>query len=233
MYFQWKPVSTLREVRYNEERWRLLRRLRGRAIDVMAGLDEQGLSTILHGSVARGDVNERSDVDVLVPYQIPSFRVEHALAKLGCDPLSREVIQATPFSVIKAYITLDETTTVSFPLTRMTVRERGFYRFGGEITLDGLRRGIRVPGVSKGLTLIKPTPYGHDEGPVIGHESEVAKVVGVDLDVVRERVRVLTRRRQIGRTGVFLKQEVPQGKTVEQVVKELVRGRRLLLRGAI
>ncbi|MFQ6085703.1 MAG: nucleotidyltransferase domain-containing protein [Candidatus Bathyarchaeia archaeon] len=223
------PITTPREVRYDERRWNLLKRLRKRAVGIMAGVNRFGLSTILHGSVARGDVEEKSDIDIFVPYQVPSFKVEHALLGLGFEPLTREVVQATPHSVVKGYIALDEQTTVSFPITEMTTRERGFYRFGGEVTESDLRRNIRVPGVSKDLMLIEPTPSGHRETPVVRNESSVAKTLAVGVDVVKERVRVLTRRRQVGRTGVFVKYDVPPDETFEQVVRDLERSHRLLL----
>lgn len=224
--------ATSREVRYDKERWRLLEELRGRASKIMEGLGKGKIHTIVHGSLARGDVDEGSDIDIFIPYRTPSFMIEHSIAEIGYEATVREIVQATPHSVVKAYITLDEKTTVSFPITDMTVREREFYRFGGELTLNDLGRRARVPGVSKELVLIAPTRSGHREMPVVGHEGEVAKIVGVGLGVVMERVRVLTRRRRVGRTGVFLKQSVPPHKMFEQAFSELKRRHRLQIRDA-
>jgi predicted nucleotidyltransferase len=57
------------------------------------------------------------------------------------------------------------------------------------------------------------------ESPIIGRESEVARLLGVSSDIVRERIRVLTRRDTIGRTGVFLRLVVPEGASFEEVIK--------------
>ncbi|MHA1555857.1 MAG: nucleotidyltransferase domain-containing protein, partial [Candidatus Heimdallarchaeota archaeon] len=71
-------------------------------------------------------------------------------------------------------------------------REFDFIRFGGTLTLDELSENRRVPGVDKRLMLIAPTELGHKESPVMGFESIVAKKVGVNVELVKERVRVLT-----------------------------------------
>ena len=60
------------------------------------------------------------------------------------------------------------------------------------------------------------------ESLVIGHEAEVARKVGVTVDIVRERVRVLTRRDRIGRTGIFVLAEVGKDETFESVMKSLI-----------
>ena len=85
--------------------------------------------------------------------------------------------------------------------------------------MEDLRRGIRRPGCTKRLTLIQPTDDGHIESTIVGRESEVARLLSVSSDIVRERIRVLTRRDTIGRTGVFLKLAVPEGASFEEVLK--------------
>src|SRR5439155_21984171 len=89
----------------------------------------------------------------------------------------------------------------------------------GTASIEDLRRGIRRPGCTKRLSLIQPTEYGHIESPIVGRESEVARLLGVSSDIVRERIRVLTRRDTIGRTGVFIKMVVPEGASFEEVLK--------------
>ncbi|MEB3846048.1 MAG: DNA polymerase subunit beta, partial [Desulfurococcales archaeon] len=99
--------------------------------------------------------------------------------------------------------------------------EREFYKWGGELGLDDLKREKRVPGVNKDLLLIIPQDDGHLEMPVIGNESYTARVVGVSLETVYERVRVLTARREKGRTGVFLEISVPGDSDLSEVVKRI------------
>jgi predicted nucleotidyltransferase len=89
--------------------------------------------------------------------------------------------------------------------------------------LDDLRKGVRTPGVDKRLKLIEPTDRGHRESPVIGREGYVARLLGISVETVIERVRVLTRRREHGRTGVFLKVELNPEDSVEEAVARVAR----------
>ncbi len=221
-----------RLVVYDEARWRLLDDLRREAERIMEALASMGLRPIVHGSVARGDVKPTSDVDVFIPYPVPSYRVELALERGGFTIHRRLVVQATPASTPKVYYILDEEErrTVSYPLGRLTKTEYEFYYFGGALDLEGVRSGRRVPGVDKRLVLIEPVPEGHRESPVIGREAEVARIVGVSIETVMERVRVLTRRDEHGRTGVFVKLEVPPGEEVEDYVRRYAQRNPLLRR---
>ncbi|RLF16493.1 MAG: DNA polymerase subunit beta [Thermoprotei archaeon] len=220
-----KPIkrSEIRSVIYTEERWKLLKELREKAISIMSILEKEQIPCIVHGSVARGDVNPDSDIDIFIPLLVPPYKVELSLERHGLEPIKREIVQATPWHVIKAHIYLDEQTVITFPLTHMTRIEREFYKFGGELTLEELKQGKRVPGVDKRLMLIYPRPYGHDEYSIIGMESEVARILGVSLDIVREREYVLLRRDEIGRTGVFIRRELAPNESFESVLEELSR----------
>ena len=219
-----KPVRSgdLREIFYDEEHWRLLHDLRCIAIRVMEVLERSGLKTVLHGSLARGDVHAQSDIDILIPYPVPSYKVEIALDRLKVKPFARFIVQATPSHVIKAHIEVDEKITVTFPLVKLRKLEREFYRFGGEVTLEELRSDIRTPGISKKLLLIIPTSKGHLEVPIVGREAEAAKIVGVSVDIVKERVRVLMRRDEIGRTGIYLKYPLSPEESFEEAFKKIV-----------
>jgi len=210
-----------REVIYDEARWELLRSLRARAIRVMEVLEARGISSVVHGSVARGDVRPTSDVDVFIPEPPASAVVEAALELSGFRPARRLLVQATPAYVPKAYIELDERTSVSFPLARMRPIEREFYSFGGELDLGGLRAGRRVPGVDKRLMLIEPTERGHVESSIIGREGEVARLLGISVETVMDRVRALLRRDEVGRTGVFLKRELGPEESFEAVLADI------------
>jgi predicted nucleotidyltransferase len=166
-------------------------------------------------------VNEKSDVDVYLPSVIPSFSVEFALTESGYQIIQRVLVHATPFHAIKAHIYLPNNAVVTFPLTNPAPIELEFYQFGGCLNRLGLENEQRVPGVDKRLFLIEPTEDGHTESPVIGNELVVAKKVGVSPKIVEERVKVLMRRDEVGRTGVYLKRQLAPEETFEAVLKHI------------
>ncbi|WP_440059973.1 nucleotidyltransferase domain-containing protein [Thermogladius sp. 4427co] len=211
-----------REVEYDAKHWELLKKLRNEAKHIMKKLAERGFYTVIHGSIARGDVNEKSDIDIFIPYTIPSYKLERALEEQGFKYYSRTIIMATPQSTPKVYYSLDpdERINVSYPLAKLKPREIEFYRFGGLLELHELEKDIRKPGVNKKLVLIIPTAKGHLEMPVVGFESFAARILGISIETVEERIRVLTRRDEHGRTGVFLKLEIPHSASIEEVLEE-------------
>jgi predicted nucleotidyltransferase len=87
------------------------------------------------------------------------------------------------------------------------------------LELQGLREDKRVPGCNKKLMLIQPTSTGHLESTIIGRESEVAKIVGVSTEIVMQRVRVLSRRKQIGRTGIVFSVDLAEDEVFEEVLE--------------
>lgn len=99
--------------------------------------------------------------------------------------------------------------------------EREFYKFGGEINFNQLRAATRVAGVDKRLMLIEPTEKGHMESNIVGREELAAKILGVSAETVRDRVRALLKRDEVGRTGVFIKKELASDETFEMVLKKL------------
>jgi hypothetical protein len=210
-----------KEVTYTSARWALLTKLRAEAAQVMAALEELHLTSVTHGSIARGDVKSGSDVDVFIPEIQNSFLVETALEKAGVHVNARLIVQATPTYAMKAHIEIDELTTVSFPLMQMRRVEREFYRFGGETSLNQLKAGVRVAGVDKRLMLIEPTEKGHFESSVVGKEDSVAKILGISAETVLDRVHTLTMRDTVGRTGVFIKKELAPDETFELALKRL------------
>ena len=213
------------EVHYEPWRWRLLEEKRSLAIKVMEVLRALYGSLVTHGSIARGDVSVDSDVDVVILDPPNPSLVELTLEKGGFKVRWKELVQATPTYTPKVYLYLDYKglLVVSYPLARLRPREREFYKWGGECTLDDLRKGVRTPGVDKRLKLIEPTDRGHRESPVIGREGYVARLLGISVETVIERVRVLTRRREHGRTGVFLKVELNPEDSVEEAVARVAR----------
>jgi predicted nucleotidyltransferase len=210
-----------KKVAYDNARWALLKELREKAARVMTALEAFRLPALVHGSIARGDVNKNSDVDVFIAEPQSSFLVETALERAGIPVNVRLLIQATPNYAMKAYIEVDAATSVSFPLMRMRRVEREFYRFGGEVNLERLQAGVRVVGVDKRLMLIEPTERGHVESGVVGLEEAVAKRLGVSVETVLDRVHALLKRDKVGRTGVFVKKELGANVTFEMALKRL------------
>jgi predicted nucleotidyltransferase len=210
-----------KEVAYSILRWEQLTTLRSRAVWVMEALQDFHLSSLTHGSIARGDVNQGSDVDVFIPEVQSSFLVETALEKARIPINSRFIVQATPAYAMKAHIEIDEKTTVSFPLMEMRRVEREFYRFGGEVNLKQLKSNSRVPGVDKRLMLIEPTEKGHVETCVVGKEEFTAKTLGIAAETVFDRIHALVKRDTVGRTGVFVKRELVQDEPFELALKKL------------
>ena len=218
-----KPVKRAEriEVVYDTSHWRLLRQLRSKAVELMEMLNANHLRSIVHGSIARGDVSETSDIDVFLPDPPSSFIIETCLEQSGFRAYSRTVVQATPIYALKGHIELDPQTSLSFPLVKMRSVEKDFYRFGGEASLSLLKEEKRVLGVDKRLMLIEPTADGHVESAVVGQEEAAANLLGVSLNTVLDRVRALLRRDEIGRTGVFIEQELAPDETFEQALKKL------------
>jgi predicted nucleotidyltransferase len=209
------------EVVYDERRWKLLEQLREKAIQLMETLNECHLRSIVHGSIARGDVSETSDIDVFLPSPPSSFVIETSLERSGFRVYQRTIVQATPVYALKGYIGLDEQTSLSFPLVKLRQVEKDFYRFSGEATLSTLKEDKRVVGVDKRLMLIEPTVEGHVESAVVGREEEAANLLGVSLNTVLDRVHALLRRDEVGRTGVFIEKELAPDETFEQAMKKL------------
>lgn len=218
-----KPVKRpeYKEIIYDARHWALLRQSRQKAMKIMETLENSRLQSITHGSTARGDVNPKSDIDIFIPYQTPSFTVETTLEQAGTPINRRLIVQATPAYAMKAYIEIDENTTVSFPLMKMRKVEREFYKFSGELTLTKLKEDMRIVGVDKRLMLIEPTEKGHGESTIMGREEQVAKLLGTSTQTVLDRVRTLLRRDEVGRTGVFIKKELSADETFEMILGRL------------
>jgi predicted nucleotidyltransferase len=218
-----KPVKRAErvEVVYGEKRWKLLAQLRSRAVEVMRALEKAHLLSIVHGSIARGDVSLNSDIDVFLHEPSSSFTIEAALENAGFVFNKRLLVQATPSYAPKGYIELEPKLTVSFPLMKMRRNEREFYQFGGEANLQMLLENVRVLGVDKRLMLIEPTTKGHVESTVVDKEEDVAHLLHISVDTVLDRVHALLRRDKVGRTGVYIERELTPEETFEMVLKQL------------
>ncbi len=209
------------EVVYSSERWALLREFREKAAHLISTLESRHIEAIVHGSIARGDVDRGSDVDLFIPNAPSSFLIETVLEQSNVPVATRTVIQATPAYAMKGYLEIDPATTVSFPLMGLRRVEQEFYRFSGEINLTQLKASLRVVGVDKRLMLIEPTERGHIESSIIGREEAVAKMLGVAVETVLDRVHALMKRDAVGRTGVFVKKELAVDETFELALKRL------------
>ncbi|NHJ49457.1 MAG: hypothetical protein FK733_16830 [Asgard group archaeon] len=218
-----KPIETADEmtIEYSEKHWNLLANFRSKSKIIMNALEKRNVKSLIYGSITRGDISSSSDIDLFIPYKISSFEVELALEQEGMRIFGKKIVQATPKHLVKGHISLEDDVTISFPLTSIREREFDFIQFGGSLTLDDLNEDKRVPGVDKRLILITPTETGHKESQVIGYESIVAKKVGVSVELVKERVRILTTRDKKGRTGVYLDLELSSEENIDEVFKKL------------
>lgn len=213
--------AEIKDVSYNSARWALLKEFRTKAIHVMTALEQFHMQPVVHGSVARGDVTKKSDVDIFIAEPQSSFIIEAALEKENLPLISRFVVQATPNYAMKGHIMIDENTSVSFPLMNMRRVEREFYSFGGEANLNQLRENVRVAGVDKRLMLIEPVEAGHVESSILGREEYVARVLGISVETVLDRAHALLKRDEVGRTGVFIKRELTTDETFELALKRI------------
>lgn len=209
------------EVEYSQMHWKILNEKRQKAISIMKIISLY--NPIVHGSLARGDVTKKSDIDIVLLYQVPSFLIEMSLQQNNISIQNRHLIQATPKHVIKGQITIDEETTISIPLVKLTNLELEFYKFGGLLDLKGLVKNHRVPGIDKRLVLIIPTPKGHIEKSILGNIKEASKIVGVSSAIISERIKILKRRDEIGRTGIYLKYELAPDENFESALDKLIK----------
>ncbi|MFX0211282.1 MAG: nucleotidyltransferase domain-containing protein [Candidatus Hodarchaeota archaeon] len=210
-------------IAFSEETTQVLQIKRNRAKLFLEIIAENNIPSYIYGSIVRGDITKTSDIDVIIPYPVSSMLLELTLEKLKIE--SRNISQATPNHTPKAHIRFSNETTVTFPLIPFRDREANFYHFAGVCTLAELNLNQLKPGVNKRLELIKPISKSGVKGfviaPVIGQESYVAKLLNIPLDVVQERVRVLTQRDKRGRTGVFLNRPLDDDEQFEKVLYNL------------
>lgn len=215
-----KRAETI-EIIYDAKRWKLLSELRKKAIKIMDSLNRDHISSVVHGSLVRGDVTENSDIDVFILDPPSSFLLETALEQFGFSIYRKTIVQATPVYALKGQIEFGDRCTLSFPLVKLRTVEREFYRFGGEASIRILKNGFRNPGVDKRLMLIEPNADGHIESSIVGREEEVANILGISSNTVSDRIRALLRRDNVGRTGIFIEKEVDNDETFEQALKKL------------
>jgi predicted nucleotidyltransferase len=212
---------TTNSIIYSDKQWKLLESKRLRATQILEMFTNESFIPYIYGSIARGDINQDSDIDIIFLQNIPSYKIEFILHNNGYDKLFREIIMATPKDSIKLYIYLNELETITIPITKLEKNNIEFYDFGGKVKYQQLKNGTRVPGIDKRLVLIKPNATGHTEYPIIGREHLAAKELNISLKTINERKKILLKREKIGKTGVFLKKEIGPNQTTEEVLKSL------------
>ncbi len=208
-------------VTYSENHLKLLHQKRERSKLLLEMFSKEGLNPFIYGSIARGDVHNDSDIDIVLLQSIAPYQIEIILDKSGFNNYFREIIMATPADTLKLYIYLNELESITIPLSKFDKKSREFYDFGGKINLNQIKNSIRVPGIDKRLVLIQPTSDGHEEYSIIGNENLAAKQLNVSIDLINERKKVLLKREKKGRTGVFLKRPIAIRETTELVLKKL------------
>jgi len=218
MKFRPHPSKEVLEVSYVKDHWKILENLRKKGLELMDALSSRNILSIVYGSIARGDVNIDSDIDVFVVTPASSMDVELALERFGIKPLRRILVQATPYYAPKGYFEIEESVSISLPLVKLKKIEREFYKFAGEINADNVKTNKRVPGVDKRLMLIEPLEYGHLETGIIGREAYVSKLLGIGIETVLERVHVLMKRSKFGRTGRFKEIELSKDENFESAL---------------
>jgi len=208
-------------ITYSENHLKLLHQKRERSKLLLEMFFKEGLNPFIYGSIARGDVHNDSDIDIVLIQSIAPYQIEIILDKNGFNNYFREIIMATPTDTLKLYIYLNELESITIPLSKFDKKSREFYDFGGKINLNQIKNSIRVPGIDKRLVLIQPTSDGHEEYSIIGNENLAAKQLNVSIDLINERKKVLLKREKKGRTGVFLKRPIAIRETTELVLKKL------------
>ncbi|MFP3164248.1 MAG: nucleotidyltransferase domain-containing protein [Acidianus sp.] len=206
------------QIEYTEEQWKLFNEKRKRAKEILESLYYRGIKGYAYGSIARGDVKKTSDIDIIVfepnILELDLLEADH-----------KYIIQATPISTPKAYISLnpEETEVISFPLSKLKKDEEEFYYFGGLVSLEDIINGVRKPGINKELKLIIPNKNGHEEIPLKGNEDYATRLLKISITTINEREKLLMKREDKGRTGVFLKYELATNENFEEAIRELSR----------
>ncbi|MHA2202785.1 MAG: nucleotidyltransferase domain-containing protein [Candidatus Hodarchaeales archaeon] len=204
--------------RYAEDEWKLLKKLRKTAIRILKILEQTGITAFIHGSTARGDISETSDIDIHIPVQIPSYKLDMIDDFHFTD---HKIMMGTPNSIIRAVLSLQDEIEISFPLCTPTEREDEFYRFSGYLYLKDLYCNRRIVGVTKKLLLIEPEEDGYWFSSIITNKKKAIQILSISQRMIDERIRVLSRRDKIGRTGLFLNYSLSPDENFEQALKSI------------
>lgn len=206
---------------YSEKHLELLHEKRERSKYLLDIFVREGVNPFIYGSIARGDIHNDSDIDIVFIQSIAPYQIEIILDKNNINNYHREILMATPTDTVKLYIYLNELESITIPLSKFDKRSLEFFDFGGKINLEQLDNNIRVPGIDKRLVFIQPNTNGHEEYSIIGNEHLAAKQLNVSIELINERKKVLLKREKFGKTGVFLKRPIDMNESTEDVIKKL------------
>lgn len=203
---------------YNDAEKKLFFSFRTEAINILRKLEEVGIKAFIHGSVARGDVSNTSDIDIYIPAQISSFRLDIIPDFNFAD---RRIIMGTPNSTIRGVLIRNDNISVSFPLSIPREREIEFYRFSGFLYQKDLEQNVRIAGVNKKLLLVEPEGKGYWISSAVSNKNRVIEVLRISQQIIDERIRVLSRRDKIGRTGLLIDYSLSPNENFEQALRRL------------
>jgi len=110
---------------------------------------------------------------------------------------------------------------ISFLLSPPREREVEFYKFSGLLYLSDLLNNKRIAGVSKQLLLIEPEGDGYWISSVFTNKKKTIHALSISQRIIDERIRVLTRRDKVGRTGLFLEYTLTPHENFEQALKQI------------
>ena len=68
---------------------------------------------------------------------------------------------------------------------------------------------------------IEPTGEGHMASSILYREREVARIIGVSIKIIKERIRVLKRRKKVGRTGILLSVQLENEEVFENILRKI------------
>ncbi|GAG36225.1 unnamed protein product, partial [marine sediment metagenome] len=117
---------------FSKDHLKLLQEKRERSKILLDMFVKEGLNPFIYGSIARGDIHEDSDIDIVIVQSIASYQIEIILERNGYNNYFREILMATPRDTVKLYIYLNELESITIPLSKFDKKSIEFYDFGGK-----------------------------------------------------------------------------------------------------
>ncbi|MHA2225741.1 MAG: nucleotidyltransferase domain-containing protein [Candidatus Hodarchaeales archaeon] len=205
--------------KYTRREKEIFSKLRSNSTTILRTLENKEIKAFIHGSVARGDVDNASDIDIHIPIPIPSFELDLIdLFKFA----ERRILMGTPNSTIRGVLSIHDNISISFPLSSPNEREEEFFRFSGLLYLDDIISNRRTPGVNKKLLLIEPEGDGYWISSINqNNKRNLCRILSLSQRIIDERIRVLTKRDKIGRTGLLLDYSLSSDENFEQALNRI------------